>query len=110
MLDKKTLVAAFVLAIGLASCASGPERQGAGEYIRDSGITTRVKTAFIRDPDIHAMNIHVSTVNGMVQLSGFAASQKEIDRAVELATTVSGVESVKNDIELKEQEVAESKP
>lgn len=112
MHHKKTLLAAFLMTVGLAACASGPERQSAGDYIHDSSITTRVKTAFIRDPDVHAMDIHVETMGGKVQLSGFAASQKEIDRAVELATAVSGVEGIKNDIQLKEKEkeASESKP
>lgn len=110
---RKTLLAAFLLAFSLAGCASGPERQSAGDYLHDAGITTRVKTALIREPDIHAMDIHVETMNGRVQLSGFAASQKEIDRAIEIATSVSGVEGIKNDIQLKEAEkaaAAENKP
>jgi osmotically-inducible protein OsmY len=103
----KTLLAATLLAIGLSACASGPgERQGAGDYFHDSGITTKVKTAFIRDPDIHSMDIHVETINGKVQLTGHADTQKEIDRAAELAASVSGVEGVKNDIQLKEKEKA----
>lgn len=113
MNQKRTLLAAFLLAFSLAGCAAGPERQSAGDYIHDSGITTRVKTALIRDPDIHAMDIHVKTMNGRVQLSGFAASQKEIDRAIELATSVSGVEGIENEIQLKEAEKeasAENKP
>lgn len=112
MFQKKMLLAACLLSVGLSACASGPERQGPGDYIHDSSITTRVKTAFIRDPDIHAMGIHVETIDSKVQLSGTAATQKEIDRAVEIATGVSGVEGVKNDIQLKEKEkeASESKP
>jgi len=37
----------------------------------------------------------------VVQLSGFANSQMEIDRAGEIARSVTGVVSVKNDIRMK---------
>lgn len=105
MHHKKKLLAVSILAIGLSACASGPEgRQSPGEYLRDSGITTRVKTAFIRDSDIHAMDIHVETMNGTVRLTGQAASQREIDRAAEIAASVAGVESVRNEIQLREKE------
>jgi len=36
-----------------------------------------------------------------VQLSGFVSSQAEIDAAVELVQTVSGVQSVRNDMQLR---------
>lgn len=107
MHHKKTLLAVCLLAFGLSACASGPEeRQSPGDYIHDSSITTKIKTALIRDPEVHAMDIHVQTMNGKVQLTGYAASQKEIDHAAELAATVAGVDSVKNDIQLKEQKEA----
>lgn len=98
----KSLLLTLVLVAGLAGCASGPERQGAGDYIRDSAITTRIKAAFLGDPDIHAMDIKVETTDGKVHLTGHAGSQQEIDRAVEIATSISGVQGVANHIELQE--------
>jgi osmotically-inducible protein OsmY len=47
------------------------------------------------------MNINVETYKGTVQLSGFANSASEMSRAVEIARSVKGVKSVKNDIRLK---------
>lgn len=111
MQHKKTLIALSFLAVGLSACASGPEgRPSAGDYFHDSSITTKVKTALIQDPDVHAMSIHVRTQDSKVELTGYADSQKEIDRAAEIAAAISGVEGVKNDIQLKEKEVAAEAP
>ena len=99
----KTLSAA-VLAIALVSvvgCASTSQSQGTGEYIDDAVITTRVKAALFDEPVIKAHEINVETFKGVVQLSGFVSSQNEINRAVEVASGVSGVTSVKNDMRLK---------
>ena len=45
--------------------------------------------------------INVETFRGVVQLSGFAASAAEIDKAVKATQGVSGVKSVTNNIQLR---------
>ena len=45
--------------------------------------------------------VNVETFKGVVQLSGFAKSAAERDKAAELARAVSGVKQVKNDILLR---------
>lgn len=74
---------------------------GPGEYIDDSMITTKVKSAFIADHQVSALYINVETVKGIVLLSGFADNQQEIDRASELARNVPNVKSVMNNVQLK---------
>jgi len=44
---------------------------------------------------LKAFQISVETFRGTVQLSGFVNSQKDIDRATEIANNVKGVRSVK---------------
>ena len=97
------LTAAF-LAVSVGSfvgCASTAHQQGTGEYVDDAWITTKVKAALIEDPLTKAYQIEVETFKGVVQLSGFVATQAEANRAVEVARGVKGVTSVKNDIRLK---------
>ena len=53
------------------------------------------------DKTVDATNIKVETYKGTVQLSGFAKSQTEINKAVQIARAVTGVQSVKNDVLLK---------
>ncbi|HSW04597.1 BON domain-containing protein [Aquabacterium sp.] len=87
-----------LLAIG---CASTPTQESAGEAVDDTWITTKVKAKFVEDKDVSALNIAVETFKGTVQLSGFANSPDERARAAELARSIKGVKSVKNDIRLK---------
>ena len=101
MLKTKSGLVAILLATALAACGSSPTRESTGEYIDDAAITTRIKTAFVEDKAVKATNVKVETFKGTVQLSGFAESGNEIDRAVEIAANVPGVRSVRNDIRLK---------
>ena len=99
----KYLSAAF-LAVTLASvvgCSSTPQKEGTGEYIDDSVITTKVKAAILNEPSLKVTEINVETFKGVVQLSGFVASQADINKAVEVARGVKGVSSVKNDMRVK---------
>lgn len=84
-----------------AGCGSSPTRSSAGEVIDDTVITSKVKAAFVKDEVVDALDIQVETYKGTVQLSGFANSGQEANRAVELARGVQGVQKVRNDIQLK---------
>jgi osmotically-inducible protein OsmY len=93
-------VAAVLVAI-LAACAPTATREGTGEYIDDTMITSKVKAAFAADPQVKATEVKVETFKGTVQLSGFVDSRASADKAVELARQVKGVKAVKNDTVIK---------
>jgi osmotically-inducible protein OsmY len=93
-------VAAVVVAV-LAACAPTATKEGTGEYIDDSMITSKVKAAFAGDPQVKATEVKVETFKGTVQLSGFVDSAESARRAVELARHVDGVKNVKNDTVIK---------
>jgi osmotically-inducible protein OsmY len=99
----KCLSAVFlaVSLAGVGGCASTAQHQGTGEYIDDTVITTKVKAAIFDDPLTKVLEVKVKTYKGVVQLSGFVSSQAAANRAVELARGVSGVTSVKNDMQIK---------
>lgn len=95
---------AFFLALALLTavgCASSQKQEGTGEYVDDSVITTKVKTAILNEPTLSAAEINVETFKGVVQLSGFVSDRADISKAVEVARSVEGVKSVKNDMRLK---------
>ena len=94
------LSAAFVLS-AVAGCASTEKRESTGQYMDDSALTAKVKTAILKEPDLKSAEINVETFKGRVQLSGFVSSKASIDRAVALAQGVSGVTSVANDMRVK---------
>lgn len=87
----------------LVGCASTPTQEGAGEYLDDSWITTRVKAAIFNAPDLKSAEINVETFKGEVQLSGFVSSEQDIQKATALARDIKGVGSVKNDMRVKGQ-------
>jgi len=91
----------------LVGCAGSSRQESTGEYLDDSVVTARVKSAFVADKAVSALDIQVTTYKGVVQLSGFANTQQEIDRAVVLARDVPGVRSVKNDIRRTPQSTGE---
>jgi osmotically-inducible protein OsmY len=85
----------------LMGCAASSKSEGTGQYIDDSVITTKTKSAIFSDPNLKASEINVETYKGRVQLSGFVKSQADINQAVELTKGIAGVVSVKNDMRLK---------
>lgn len=94
------MVAALFMVIG-AGCASTPTSESTGQYVDDSVITTKVKTALFNEPDLKSFEIAVETFKGEVQLSGFVSTQGNINKAADLARGVKGVKVVKNDMRLK---------
>jgi osmotically-inducible protein OsmY len=95
-----TLVGILFVAMALG-CASTAKKEGTGEYVDDTVITTKVKAAILNEPTLKSAEINVETFKGVVQLSGFVTSSAAENKAVEVARTVGGVKSVKNDMRLK---------
>jgi len=87
-----------------AATTPGPAEQAGrevGEAVDDATITTKVKAALLQAPDVKGLDVKVETDRAVVQLSGFVASQAQIDKAVELAKGVSGVREVQNKMSVK---------
>jgi osmotically-inducible protein OsmY len=93
----RALAASLILA-ALAGCTVIEGRETAGEYIDDATISTRVRAEIVRDPDLKMRQINVETFRGEVQLTGFVDSAQQAARAAEVARSVPGVRSVRNDI------------
>jgi len=95
-----TISLAFLFA-AIVGCASTAQKEGTGEYIDDSVITTKEKAAVLNEETLKSSEINVETFKGVVQLSGFVNSQADINKAAEVAKNIKGVTSVKNDMQLK---------
>ena len=100
-LRRLLLVACALSFVFVTGCASTAKQEGTGEYVDDSVITTKVKTAILSDSQLKVLQINVETFKGVVQLSGFVDSKAMMDHAVEVTRGVSGVKSVKNDMRLR---------
>ncbi len=81
-----------------SGCAVVRGQQSTGSYVDDAAITTAVKAKFLEDKTVSGMSISVETLNGTVQLSGFAKSTTEKAQAANIAMGVKNVKSVRNDI------------
>lgn len=90
-----------VLLLSFLGCAPTSTREGTGEYIDDTVITTKVKAAIFNEPTLKSSEINVETFKGVVQLSGFVNSHDDMHKAVSVARNVKGVASVKNDMRQK---------
>lgn len=100
-MNLKTLLTTVLLASGaifITGCASNGHERTGGQVFDDVTVTTKVKSALLREDDVKSFDIKVETFNGVVQLSGFVDSQWQIDKAVQIASSVTGVRSVKNDL------------
>ena len=104
MKKRNRFVGYFVLLMLTATfvaCASTSKQESTGEYVDDSVITTKVKTLLAADDFLKSFRISVETYKGTVQLSGFVGSEKAVDKAGQIARSVKGVTSVKNDLIVK---------
>ena len=89
------------LVITTTGCAVLRDQESVGVYVDDSAITARVKARFVEDATVDAASISVETLKGTVQLSGFAKSSDERNRAEAIARGVSGVIAVQNRISVR---------
>ena len=99
-----TILSRLTVALAIATtlgCASTSNSAGTGEYMDDSVITAKVKSAILAEPGLRSAEINVETFKGAVQLSGFVKEQKDINAAMVVAKNVRGVTTVKNDMRLK---------
>ncbi len=96
------LVCAFAALAGMTvlstGCAVVRGQETTGAYVDDAAITTAVKAKMVSDKTVAASSISVETLNGTVQLSGFAKSGAEKAQAEALARSVNNVRGVRNDI------------
>ncbi len=71
--------------------------QSVGVVVGDSAITTSIKAQYVKDADLNAFDISVSTTDGVVTLSGNVPNSAQHKKAIDLAKATSGVKSVNAD-------------
>lgn len=82
-------------------CAVIRGQETIGQYVDDAAITTAIKAKFVEDKTVDAAAIRVETLNGTVQLSGFAKSQAEKQMAESIARSTKGVRTVQNNVTVR---------
>jgi hyperosmotically inducible periplasmic protein len=96
------LGAAFIVFTGaMSACAVTRGQSSVGEYLDDAAITSAIKARFASASSVDATAISVETLNGEVQLSGFARTAGERSDAERIARSVHGVKVVRNDVRVR---------
>jgi osmotically-inducible protein OsmY len=85
LLKRCSLFFAAASLLFVLGCASTAKQESTGEYLDDSVITSKVKTAIFAEPSLKVLQINVETTKNVVQLSGDVSSRDEMDKAVEIA-------------------------
>jgi hyperosmotically inducible protein len=98
---------AHVSTIALTLMLAAPLHAGedkdrtAGQVIDDMSIAARTKTALAADPVTDAIKIDLEVDRDTVQLNGWVDTEEERARAEEVARSIKGVASVKNNLKLQ---------
>ena len=99
---KKLLIAICLSStLLLGACSSSPTKESTGQYLDNAVITTKVKSALFEAKDVDSSNITVKSFKNTVQLSGFVNTQVEVQKAGQIASKVTGVQKVENDLLVK---------
>lgn len=78
-----------------------PTQQSTQEAISDGVIAARVKAALLLDPLTVSYDIHVETLAGIVELSGFVETPLVRDAALQLARKIEGVQRVNDSLDIR---------
>jgi osmotically-inducible protein OsmY len=84
-----------------SGCAGTRTTDSTGQYVDDTVITTKVKSALLGDAAVKSFQITVETHQGVVQLSGFVDTSDQKSAAGNDASGVPNVKDVKNDLIVK---------
>lgn len=79
------------------TAANSPMNKAANA-VDDAAITAKVKTAIMAEPGLKTMDINVDTKDAVVTLTGTVPSAPLKERAKEIASSVSGVRSVQDNL------------
>jgi hypothetical protein len=93
-LQAESRLAILFVVLLLTACA--PRRP-----VDDLTISTKVKIELLADPQLGALRLQASTLNGIVTLSGAVPSQVDADRAVAAAKRVQGVRGIKSELKIQ---------
>ena len=107
----KRKLAATYLVVGVAlapmviyAADSDTDRNKPAAFVKDSVITTKIKSKLAAEHPASMKNVQVDTdKDGVVWISGTAPSQAEIDQALAIARNTEGVRSVKNDLKVQKE-------
>ena len=70
----------------------------AGQYLDDSALTTKVKSALAADVSLKTLSLSVESEDGVVTITGKVKTQQDKDAVTNVVKNLSGVKSVHNNV------------
>ncbi|MDE2393884.1 MAG: BON domain-containing protein [Burkholderiales bacterium] len=99
------VLGAAVLPLATRAADSDADRRHPAVYVKDSVVTTKIKTKLAAEKMNSLANITVDTERGgAVKLGGTAHRQEDADRALSIARDTEGVKSVSSTIVVKQDD------
>jgi hyperosmotically inducible periplasmic protein len=83
-----------VLATAMFAAVPAFAGNNSDQPVTDTWITTKVKSELATTSDVKSMHVDVTTVNGVVTLTGTLANELAVKKAITAAKSVKGVKSV----------------
>lgn len=103
-----TVVAALMATVTLGACSREDRQEArtegrqatsqASAAVDDAALTTKVKAALLADDQVKGTQINVDSNGGTVRLTGTVDTQTQLQRAVEVARGVQGVQRVESNL------------
>ncbi|MCB1910185.1 MAG: BON domain-containing protein [Rhodocyclaceae bacterium] len=90
-----TTALAFAIGVG-AQAAEDAGLRRVGDTAIDAAINGKVAAALMSDPGLLGARIDVDTRNGIVSLAGTVIADRELRRALDIASEIEGVRRVDN--------------
>ena len=101
LINPRSLSAAVLSAVLLGVSVATP-RQASSQDLDDSAITAKIESELLDGEGIWSSDIiRVETVQSVVYLRGYAASEHNRQRAGEIAESIAGVKGVENNVRVR---------
>ncbi len=89
----------LMLVTATAACSVTTGQETPGEYVDSAAISNKVRAKLATEAGVDVFSqVKVTTVEDVVQLSGFVRKTDDRGQAEQIAWSVDGVRDVKNDI------------
>ena len=72
------------------------DRSSAGHYVSDTTLKAKVKTKLLATRGLKSRDLDIEVLGGEVMLSGFIRDEQQRSKAIQVASSVKGVTSVKD--------------
>lgn len=89
---------ATALVGGAAAVSTVDDERPIGRHLDDDALTARIEARLIAEKDMPSRWVNVDVIGGVVTLTGYLPTQDQIERAIAICQSFSGVKSVDSEL------------